>query len=141
VRESQFTAALRSELVQDLYVLKLNVAYARGVPDCYYSGSRADLWSEHKFLQVIPPTIALANPDVTTPLQQQWLIARHTEGRRVAMIVGAMKDGKAHGLLLPGLEWQKPIPREEFLARLQNKKALAKQIIEMLGPVPGPTIP
>lgn len=141
MRESQFTAALRSELVQNLYVLKLNVAYARGVPDCYYSGSRNDLWSEHKFLQVIPPIIALSNPIVTTPLQQQWLSSRHAEGRRVAMIVGAMKNKKAHGILLPGLEWQKSIPREEFLVRLKNKKALAEEIIDLLGPVQGPILP
>ena len=141
MRESQFTATLRKELVGSLYVLKLNAAYARGVPDCYYSGSLRDLWNEHKFLPKLPPVIDLTKTDITTELQQMWLAGRFAEGRNVGMIVGTLEGGKTHGLLLPGLEWMKPLTRDEFRSRMKNKKALAQEIIELLGPVQGPILP
>lgn len=141
MRESQFTATLRAELHQKVYVLKLNNAYARGVPDCYYSGALRDLWNEHKFFQKLPPLIDLTKIDVTTDLQQMWLTGRHAEGRNIGMIVGTMDGRQSAGLFLPGLEWMKPITREEFRSRMKNKKDLAEEIIKLLGPVEGPILP
>jgi hypothetical protein len=137
LRESQFTASLRTELKASLYVLKIANAYYRGVPDCYYSGSRDDLWSEHKYFSKLPPTIDLTNEKVTTRLQQIWLVSRHAEGRNVGMIIGS---AEGH-LFLPGLEWQRAIPRDEFRSRAKNKKQLAAELIELLGPIEGPILP
>lgn len=141
MRESQFTAALNAQLKTSLYVQKFSVQFARGVPDCYYSGSQRDLWTEHKYFPTLPATIDLTKEAITSRLQQEWLIGRHKEGRFVGMIVGSgVRANEAH-LFLPGLEWQKPLTRDEFLARAKNKKDLAKELIELLGPVPGPILP
>ena len=130
MRESNFTAAVRKELRPVIYCLKLNVAYAKGVPDCYYSGSKRDLWNEHKYFKTLPPTIDLTKTTITSALQQLWLNQRHKEGRHVGMIVGS---SEGH-LLLPRLSWQQPIPRDEFKARAhKNYKALAREIIDLLG--------
>jgi len=120
-----------------VYVLKLNTAYAKGVPDCYYSGSVRDLWNEHKYFSKLPPMIDLTDEGVTTRLQQTWLTSRHGEGRTVGMLVGS---SEGH-LFLPGLEWKQPIAREEFRSRMKNKKELAKELIEFLGPLRGPILP
>jgi len=135
--ESKFTAALRLELREHIYVLKLNVAYARGVPDCYYSGSRSDLWNEHKYFKTLPPVIELTKPTITSMLQQTWLIGRHHEGRNVAMVIGSTEGH----LLLRGLEWQKPIARDDFRERAVTKKELASEIIDLLGPIDGAILP
>jgi hypothetical protein len=120
-----------------VYALKLNVAYAKGIPDCYYSGSRSDLWNEHKKFDTLPPLVDLMNTDITSSLQQMWLAGRHAEGRNVGMIVFSPEGH----LFLPGLEWMKPITREEFRSRMKNKKDLAAELIELLGPVEGPILP
>ena len=138
MREAEYTAALRRQLRDRIYCLKLNAAYARGVPDCYYSGSKADLWNEHKRYQTLPPTIDLTRADVTSLLQQMWLRERHKEGRQVAMIVFSPKGH----LLLPGLSWQEPIPRDEYLARAhKNYKTLAEEIVDLLGALKDKPLP
>ena len=135
--ESQFTAALRKELKDTIYALKLNCAFARGVPDCYYSGSKSDLWNEHKYFKILPPVIDLTKPTITSMLQQTWLIGRHKEGRNVAMVIGSVEGH----LLLKGLEWQIPIPRDVFRSRMKTKKELAREVIELLGPIAGDILP
>lgn len=143
MRESQFTAALGKELTKrGLYVLKNNNAYTAGVADCWYSG-RLDLWTEHKFFSKLPPMIDLSKESITSRLQQNWLIARYKEGRNIGMIVGYLEPGmrESRGLFLPGLEWQRPILRAEFRAQAKNKKQLAAELIELLGPIEGPILP
>lgn len=132
MRESSFTASLREKLhAHGIYALKLHLSFANGVADCWYSGWKGDLWSEHKFLQTLPPSVDPTK--LLTPLQQLWLKARHTEGRAVAVIVGSPEGC----LLLPGVEWQRPIPRAEFRERMVDKKKLAAQLVELLGPRKG----
>lgn len=133
--ESKFTAALRKELKDKIYVLKLSVAYSRGVPDCYYSGSQCDLWNEHKYLPKLPPTIDPTK--LLTKMQQLWLEGRCREGRHVAVIIGS---SEGH-VLLHGLRWQTPIDREDFRARMKNKKELAEEITKFCGPVAGDILP
>jgi hypothetical protein len=136
MREAQYTARLRKELRQYIYCLKLNNAYSNGLPDCWYSGAVADLWTEHKKLDVLPPTINV--PKLLSPLQALWLAGRHAEGRKVGVIV--FSPG-AH-LLLPGLTWQDPVSRDEFRRRAHNNyKSLAEEIIGMLGALKDKPLP
>ena len=131
--EARKTAALRDKLKGHVYTLKLNNRYANGIPDCYYSGSGRALWNEHKYLRPLPPTIDLTKHSITSVLQQRWLEGRHREGRHVAMIVFS---DEGH-LLLHGLEWQRPITRDEFRVLAVPMKQLAIELIEWLGEVPG----
>jgi len=135
--EAKYTATLKTHLKRHLYCLKLNVAYAKGVPDCYYSGALRDLWSEHKKFDTLPPKIDLTKTTVTSALQQLWLEERHNEGRNVGMIVFSKKGH----LFLPGLEWQRPIPRDEFIARSKSYKELAAEIISLLGALKDQPLP
>ena len=59
-------------------------------------------------------------------LQQEWLKARHREGRRVGVIVGT----PGGGLWYPGVTWGAPQPAEERLSSLLSKKSIASVITE-----------
>lgn len=135
MREAQFTANVRKRIKHCVYALKLNVSFSNGVPDCYYSGSIRDLWNEHKYYNVLPPVVDLLK--VTSALQQRWLTSRHDEGRSVGMVVGS---SQGH-LFLPGLRWQEPIPRDEFIIRAGNYNHLASLIIQYVGALEEPPIP
>ena len=67
---------------------------------------------------------------ITSALQQDWLKARLAEGRNVSMLVFTDKQGC---LLLHGLEWMKPIPRAEFLARAKTRKEIATELVTFVG--------
>lgn len=54
-----------------------------GIPDCWYSGPRGDLWVEYKF----QPAVHLVTPALSE-LQKAWLNDRYDEGRNVAVVVG-----------------------------------------------------
>jgi hypothetical protein len=53
-----------------------------GVPDCWYSGIKGDLWVEYKF----QPALRVVTPALTE-LQKAWLNGRYEEGRNVAVVV------------------------------------------------------
>ena len=64
--------------------------------------------------------------------QQQWLERRHREGRRVGVIVFSCKGH----IFLPGLSWQKPISKLDFLSTAMPYKDLAERLINILGELP-----
>jgi hypothetical protein len=123
MRESTFTSKVKDLLPPEVYALKLNLPYTAGVADCWYSGCGGDLWVEYKYLKSIPREIDLVgNKDpIITRLQQSWLMARHTEGRQVAVIVGC----KGGGVLYPDLDWMELMSRAEFESRIWTRSQLA----------------
>lgn len=126
MRESTYTAAVRRLLPPSVYALKLSLPYTAGVPDSWYSGRGGDLWVEYKYLKHIPREVDLVgnkNP-IISRLQQQWLTARASEGRSVAVIVGC--DGG--GVVLPDLDWQELLSKQEFLARIWTRQQIADWI-------------
>lgn len=129
--EATKTAALRKKLKSRIYVEKMSNPYRSGTPDCYYSGSIGDLWSEHKFLRSIPKTVDITT--ITSALQQRWLVGRHREGRSVCMVIFT-PDG---GVLLQGLSWQLTYTREQFKAKEVSMNHLAELIVAFCGEVPG----
>lgn len=84
--EAQYTKSITKLLKHGIYSWKINAAFAKGVPDLWLSGPAADLWVEVKYLQAIPKTGRIT-PNLSR-LQLKWLLARHKEGRNVAVLVG-----------------------------------------------------
>lgn len=126
--ETRFTASLRAPLIAaGIYPLKLSLSGANGTADCWYSGYKRDLWSEHKFLKTLPPKIDPLK--LLTKLQQDWLERRYEEGRNVAVIIGSPKGC----VILRGLAWKFPILRDDFLLLAVPKKKLIEELIDYLG--------
>lgn len=96
MREADFTRKIHRLLI-GVHAWKISDPYHRGVLDAWYSGTQRDLWAEYKFLPKVPTR--RYTPKLS-PFQREWLIERHNEGRRVAVIVGTPKFAQ----FLPGLE-------------------------------------
>lgn len=131
MREAQYTAKIGSSVkAQGLYALKLALPYSSGIADSWYSGPARDLWVEYKWYATLPPVIDLragAQPKLSR-LQQQWLEARHAEGRNVAVVVAC--SGGA--VIFPGVTWHKAITRDEFVERAVTPKAVSEYITEFI---------
>jgi hypothetical protein len=78
----------------DVYKWKIMNTMQNGIPDCYFSGVKGDLWVEVKWLNKLPKKEdTLININLS-PLQLRWLLNRQNEGRNVAVLVGS-PDGCA----------------------------------------------
>ncbi|MDR2880880.1 MAG: hypothetical protein LBV29_03125 [Azoarcus sp.] len=96
--EGVYIRAVHKLLPPEIYSMKNHNPFIGGVPDCWYS-ARRDMWVEYKWLPHEPKRAY--KPDLTK-LQQQWLRARHEEGRAVVVIVGCPTGGQ----ILLDLEWE-----------------------------------
>ena len=129
--ENTFISSVHKHLPTKLYRMKNHNQYNGGIADVWYSGKGRDLWVEYKFIEVPkrPDTtidlVSGKSPEISA-LQQEWLRARHEEGRNVGVIVGS-KDG---GIWLPGLAWDQTFQAKDFLHHLRTRKELAEEIIE-----------
>lgn len=130
--ENTFIASVHHHLANGLYQMKNHNQYNGGIADVWYSGKRADLWVEYKFI-IIPtrPDTAISlvagkNPPLSH-LQQDWLKRRHAEGRNVGVIVGS-KEG---GIWLPGTTWDTTLTASSFRAALKSRKELAQLISQI----------
>lgn len=123
--ETTFTAAVHRHLPKTLHRVKNHNSFTGGIPDCWYSGHKSDLWVEYKFVPKLPEQFTPA----LTALQSQWLKARHAEGRNVAVIVGAPEGG----VILRNLEWGNSMSRTDFLRKLKSRAELAAWICQEVG--------
>jgi hypothetical protein len=121
--ENTFIASVHKHLPFDLYRIKNNNTYNAGQPDVWYSGPRADLWIEYKFI-VVPKHPGTPIKIELSELQKNWLKSRHAEGRRVAVVVGS----KAGGALFMGDSWDKHLTSGDFLKLVLPRSALADAI-------------
>lgn len=128
--ENVFIDSVHRHLPVELYRVKNHNEYHAGIADVWYDSTR-DMWVEYKFL-VLPvrdttviDLVGGKNPPIT-PLQQEWLTARHDNGRKVGVIVGC-KDG---GVWFPGTTWKQPLTAGEFRLRLISRKELALLIVD-----------
>lgn len=131
--ETTFTGSVHRHLPAGLYRLKNHNQFHGGIADVWYSGGKADLWVEYKFLAVPKRDetvidLCRAKGDMLSPLQQLWLEQRHAEGRNVAVIVGS-KDG---GVILPGLSWQPAMTAADFRKNLLLRKDVAGWIVRQV---------
>lgn len=122
--ETTFYNSVHKHLPAELYRMKTHNPFIGGVPDVWYSGRKADLWIEYKFIVLPKRDSTLIKIDLSG-LQTDWLRQRHTEGRNVGVIVGC-KEG---GLLLTHLDWEKEICTKTFKSLLESRKSLADSII------------
>jgi hypothetical protein len=104
--------------------------YSSGTPDVWYSGTKADLWVEYKFLPRVPQTAIVKPSDPKTMLsvlQRNWINLRYEEGRAVAVIIGC-PDG---GVILRDQEWERDYNPQAFRDRLLPRRAVAQWITEV----------
>lgn len=119
--ESNFIARVHRHLDHAVYREKMHNAYRGGTPDVWYSGNKADMWAEYKFVEIpkgddIPIRVSL------TELQRHWITERQKQGRNVKVIVGC-KEG--------GVVLDKPVKqmtKQEFISQLKPVKELAMYI-------------
>ena len=120
--ETRFIASVHEHLPVSLHREKMNNPYRGGTADVWYSGERADLWIEYKFLPRLPVRSAIT-ADLTA-LQLAWLSGRYEEGRNVWVIIGC----KAGGMMLTNKRWETPVAVLTFKQSLWTRKELARRI-------------
>ena len=125
--ETQFIIGVHKYVPHFIYRMKNNNPYIGGIPDVWYSGNKADLWVEYKYIERIPQR-ALILPALTE-LQLKWLQDRHQEGRNVAVIVGCPEGGAWYD----NLAWETSLTNNEFRTQLRSRKELAKHITFLTG--------
>lgn len=104
MNESAFTTSIHRHIHPLIHKWKINARFANGVPDAWYSGAKADLWVEYKWVKT---PADLAKPAKLSPLQAHWLRSRHSEKRNVAVIIAC----PSQCLILPGTTWEeRPYP-------------------------------
>lgn len=108
---------------------KMNNPYSAGVADSWYSGNKADLWVEYKYIQKLPirpsTMIRLASGDLLSALQLDWLHERYQEGRNVRVIVGCPEGG----VVFEDLSWEQDLSTNDFKALIVSKQQIAQTII------------
>jgi hypothetical protein len=124
--ENTFIASVHRRLPRDLHAEKMANPYRGGTADVWYSGKKADLWIEYKFIERIPLRAPI-EPNLSE-LQKLWLRRRYEEGRNVAVVVGC-KEG---GIILRNLEWEAMIPPEKFRQQLVTRDAIADWILTVV---------
>lgn len=127
--ENTFIASVHRHLPVDLYRMKNHNQYNGGIADVWYSGKKADLWIEYKFITVPVRDETLIDltggrAPILSALQQKWLEDRFAEGRNVGVLVGS----KFGGVWLPGINWKLPLTAAEFRASLITRAELAQMI-------------
>lgn len=110
--------------------MKNHNQYNGGIADVWYSGMKADLWVEYKFIVVPkrPDTmidITAGKSPALSHLQQDWIKNRVREGRNVGVIIGS-KDG---GVWLPNIEWASALTASTFRGMLIARSELAQVIL------------
>jgi hypothetical protein len=114
----------------EVYIWKINDNYQGGVADAYYS-KRRDCWVEYKYIRAFPKRPATRIDLGLSQLQKDWLIARHNQGRNVAVVAGS-----EHGaVIFPGVSWDRVITRDDFLDSAVDKKEVVAYIQCQLTPI------
>lgn len=126
--ENTFRASVHKYLPPKLHHEKMNNPYSSGTADDWFSGNRADLWIEYKFLPKIPKAIHLTDPNVKKPmlskLQELWLRGRYVEGRNVWVVISCPEGG----IIIKHCLWEAPISGKYISENLISRKDIATQI-------------
>lgn len=121
--ENRFIASVHNRVPDSVYHEKMHNPYRGGTFDVWYSGSKADLWIEYKWIERIPRK-GLVIPNLSA-LQKDWGRKRYDEGRHVVVVVGCPEGGVK--LTNPRL-WEEGVSVEEFRKALLTKPKLAAWI-------------
>ncbi len=123
--ENTFIGAVHKHLPPAVYRMKNHNRYVAGVVDVWYSGNRADLWVEYKFIPRVPKRGDVHPGKLLSALQLEWLVGRHQEGRSVAVVIGCPNGGV---ILCDPDEWSADLTASEYTQRLLERKAIASWI-------------
>jgi len=118
--EHLFHARINRRLPRQVYAEKMHNIYRGGTPDYWYSGFKADLWVEYKWVKKLP-----VKADVKTGLsglQKLWLNDAWKKGRNVCVIIGAPTGC----VVLQNGAWNEDISRGKFVV---TEQAVAEWII------------
>lgn len=129
--ENTFITSVHRYIPDDVYWMKNHNQYNGGIADVWYSGRKADMWIEYKFINVPkrPETViplATEKSPMLSHLQQDWLKGRLLEGRNIAVIIGS-KEG---GVWMPNLAWSIPLNTAAFKSQMLTRAELASKILE-----------
>lgn len=130
--ETNFSNAVCAALPEGIYSMKNNNEYVAGVPDLWFSGPKADLWVEMKFVPKLPVRVPLRPYDLLSALQSKWLRDRYNEGRNVAVMIGCKRGRLIEGIVLRDLAWEQDIPPQNFDALIVSKSELVSFIKEQV---------
>lgn len=123
--ESTFIASVHRHLPPELHREKMCNPYSSGTADVWYSGNKADLWVEYKFIPKLPSRPGTLIVPELSALQADWLDGRHREGRKVALIVGCPEGG----VVYCNGGWHAPLTCAGFRGQLRSRKDTADWII------------
>jgi hypothetical protein len=126
--ETRFTALVTKRLPSSIYKMKNNNSYTGGIPDLWLSGYRGDMWIEMKYLPRIPSRAVVDPKKLLSALQLQWLNNRHSEGRKVAVIIGCPTGG----VVLQNRAWENEIPAANFVTLIKSPSDLALWITSQI---------
>lgn len=87
--ETLFIRKVHRHLPANLHHEKMHNAYRGGTPDVWYSGDRADMWVEYKWLATLPKGAPVRVYSQLSHLQMLWLAMRLNEGRNVCVVLGS----------------------------------------------------
>lgn len=123
--ENQFISSVHKYLPpkDTLHREKMNNPYSSGTADWWYSGNKADLWCEYKYLPKLPVRANIL-PELSE-LQKEWLAGRYREGRNVAVVVGSPEGA----VVYRELEWLLPLTPAEFRGRALSRQELAVWLV------------
>jgi hypothetical protein len=124
--ENTFIKGVEKYLPPDTpYREKMANPYRGGTADSWYSGTKADVWCEYKWIEKLPLSVPVTIN--LSKLQLVWLKGRHSEGRNIIVVVGSPEGC----LLLKDLEWERTdISSTEFRKRSMSRKELANWILK-----------
>jgi hypothetical protein len=126
--ESQFITSIHKHLDPSVYRMKNHNPYVAGVPDCYYSGYKQDMWVEYKYKPIGIPKMQVI-PELTK-LQLRWIEGRQEEGRTVWVIQGTKNGGVIYNRYEDMVAGFSPV---DFLSWMMDRKQLANMICAYVG--------
>lgn len=92
----------------------------------WYSGPKADLWVEYKFIVLPKRDTTIIKPDLSA-LQLEWGKKRLEEGRNLRVIIGC-KEG---GVILMNRSWENDLTTEQFKDFLIPRLSVAQHILQL----------
>lgn len=123
--ESRFINSVNEKLPRPVHREKMHNVYRGGTFDVWYSGSKADLWIEYKWIARVPKRGRVV--PAMSPLQLQWGKGRNAEGRNVLVVVGC----PVGAVIMRPNQWEEGVTAMEFKRILVTKSALAAWIYSL----------
>lgn len=123
-----------------VYPEKTHNPYRAGIPDVYYDYPGHDMWVEYKYLDKLPPKIAVAHDPTNTvkplmtALQCRWGERAHHNGRifRTVVGIGGGKNRLFFVVQPYSLAWMYCVDRERIEQELLTIDELVIDYLELL---------